>query len=298
MKSSFKNFSTETNGKWILAGEHSVLRGYPALVFPLLGRGLQLEYINSDQAFRVNFSGEYGADLRLPLWGLLEQALEKAGKSRDDLSGNLNLTLNLPLGAGLGASATICGAVAKWFVSLGWVDPENTFNFALELENIFHGESSGVDLAVALSGQGLRYLRKGEKQTVEFNWKPKLYLSYSGHRAVTSECVLQVKDLLHKNSRHGQKLDEQMNEAVTLAQKSLTENPECFAQLKMSILLARDCFESWGLCDGAMGTHIKDLEEKGAVAVKPTGSGGGGYALSLWDQEPELSLQKNLWKLF
>ena len=66
----------------------------------------------------------------------------------------------------------------------------------------------------------------------------------------------------------------------------------------MSILLARDCFESWGLCDGAMGTHIKDLEEKGAVAVKPTGSGGGGYALSLWDQEPELSLQKNLWKLF
>ena len=289
-------FKVETFGKWILAGEHSVLRGYPALVFPLKDRGLFLEYEESNQHVKVNFSGEHGADLRLPFWGLLEQALEKVGKTRDDLSGILNVKLNVPLGAGLGASATICGAVAKWFVHLGWVEEENTFAFALELENIFHGESSGVDLAVALSGgEGLRYLRQGEKQTVKFDWQPNLYLSYSGHRAVTSECVLQVKELLHKNSRLGHKLDEQMGEAVALAEKSLHQNPESFAQLKMAILLARDCFESWGLCEGAVGTHIKELESTGAIAVKPTGSGGGGYVLSLWDSEPSLP---NLWKLF
>ena len=291
-------FNTETYGKWILAGEHSVLRGSPALVFPLKARGLKLEYEESDQQLKTHFSGEHGQDLRLPFWGLLEQALEKVGHQRDDLSGNLNVSLNLPLGAGLGASATICGAVAKWFVHQGWIKEQDTFAFALELENIFHGESSGVDLAVALSGQGLRYLRKGEKTAVEFKWQPQLYLSYSGHRAVTSECVLQVKELLHKNSNLGQKLDEQMQEAVQLAEKSLEAHAEGFAQLKMAILLARDCFESWGLCDGMIGAHMKELEEAGAVAVKPTGSGGGGYVLSLWDREPVPSLKHNMWKLF
>ncbi len=224
--------------------------------------------------------------------------MEKVDKSRDDLSGHLNLQLNLPLGAGLGASATICGAVAKWFVRQGWVEEKDTFLFALELENIFHGESSGVDLAVALSGQGLRYLRKGEKAAIGFNWKPKLYLSYSGHRAVTSECVIQVKDLLHKNSVLGQKLDEQMNEAVLMAEKALSENPECRTQLKIAILLARDCFESWGLCNGPMGTHMNELEQRGAIAVKPTGSGGGGYALSLWSEDPPPMDDIVMWKLF
>lgn len=292
-------FKVDTYGKWILAGEHAVLRGCPALVFPLKGRGLSLEYEESGQHVKVNFGGENGADLRLPFWGLLEQALERVGKNRDDLSGVLNVNLTLPLGAGLGGSATICGAVAKWFAHLGWIETKDVFSFALELENIFHGESSGVDLAVALSGgEGLRYLRQGERQTVRFDWSPKLYLSYSGHRAVTSECVHQVKELLHKNSRLGQKLDEQMGEAVQLAEKSLKQSPESFAQLKMAILLARDCFESWGLCDGVVGGHIKSLEEAGAIAVKPTGSGGGGYVLSLWDGgEPPIA-KYNMWKLF
>lgn len=291
-------FKVETYGKWILAGEHSVLRGFPALVFPLKDRGLHLEYEESDQPIKVHFGGDHGLDLRLPFWGLLEQALEKVGKSRDDLSGHLNLQLNLPLGAGLGASATICGAVAKWFVHQGWVKEQDTFSFALELENIFHGESSGVDLAVALSGQGLRYLRKGEKETIGFNWKPKLYLSYSGHRAVTSECVIQVKDLLHKNSSLGEKLDKQMGEAVQMAEKALQENLECLMQLKVAILLARECFESWGLCDGPMGSHMSELEQRGAIAVKPTGSGGGGYALSLWSEEPPAMDDVVMWKLF
>ena len=292
-------FKVETYGKWILAGEHSVLRGCPALVFPLKGRGLSLEYAESDQPVKVNFGGGNGSDLRLPFWGLLEQALEKVGKDRDDLSGVLNVNLTLPLGAGLGGSATICGAVAKWFAHLGWVEDKDTFLFALELENIFHGESSGVDLAVALSGgEGLRYLRKGEKKAAKFDWSPNLYLSYSGHRAVTSDCVQQVKELLHKNSKLGQKLDAQMAEAVALAEKSLYKGPESFAQLKMAILLARDCFESWGLCEGAVGTHIKALEESGATAVKPTGSGGGGYVLSLWDGEEPPVTKFDMWKLF
>ena len=38
-----RQFNTRTYGKWILAGEHAVLRGCPALAFPLTSRSLHLE---------------------------------------------------------------------------------------------------------------------------------------------------------------------------------------------------------------------------------------------------------------
>lgn len=38
------DFQTTTHGKWILAGEHTVLRGHGALVFPILGKKLTLSY--------------------------------------------------------------------------------------------------------------------------------------------------------------------------------------------------------------------------------------------------------------
>lgn len=33
------------------------------------------------------------------------------------------------------------------------------------------------------------------------------------------------------------------------------------------------------------------LTAEGALAVKPTGSGGGGFVLSLWDRQPPESLE-------
>jgi mevalonate kinase len=40
------------------------------------------------------------------------------------------------------------------------------------------------------------------------------------------------------------------------------------------------------LIKGTLEQHIQTLVEKGAVAVKPTGAGSGGYVVSLWDRPP------------
>lgn len=288
-------WSETTTGKWILAGEHSVLRGCPALVLPVTSCTLKVEYQAGSQPLAAQFSGESAKDYQLLFWGVIEEALKRLKRSRAELLGEIRMESSLPLGSGLGASAALCVSVAKFFVFLGWLKSDEVYEFSRSLEDLFHGESSGVDIAVALSGQPIRFLRSGDRQQLILNWKPQWYISPCGERGVTSECVAKVKRLFVTNPVEATALDARMAEAVSLAERALkmTES-EGFPVLKTAIADADACFRSWGLVDGALAQHLDRLRTSGAAATKPTGSGGGGYALSLWDREPTLSQRQSL----
>lgn len=281
------DFSCKSFGKWILAGEHAVLRGVPALVFPIQSRALELHYSRGENPLELRLIGDHGKDLQLLIWGVLEKACELKKISRSALKGTLLLESSIPVGAGMGASAALCVALTRWLGFLGYVEESEYYEFARNLENLFHGESSGVDIAVALSGEGLRFVRDGERKPVTLAWKPRWYISYSGKRGVTVDAVNKVKDLILQDPAKGEMLDQQMAQAVALSERALKmEEPQGLVELKKALELAGDCFEQWGLNEGAPAAHLRWLKEKGAVAVKPTGSGGGGYVLSLWSQEP------------
>jgi mevalonate kinase len=279
---------TTVYGKWILAGEHAVLRGSPALVFPVFSHSLDLKYGASESGLSVEFGGEHGAELRLLFWGVVEKALELTGHSRSEMSGRFQIVSNIPVGAGLGASAALSVGIGRWFVWRGWVNSDNLPEFCRQLENLFHGESSGVDIAVALSRQGLHFERNGVRETLEPQWCPNWYISYSGKRGVTSECIAKVKDLWNQDRALGEQIDHKMKQAVFLAEQALLSASEeaGFEQLMGAINSAHSCFENWGLASGECGAHVAALRGQGASAVKPTGSGDGGFVLSLWRQAP------------
>ncbi len=286
----------QTYGKWILSGEHSVLRGSPALVFPVHSCCLEAEYIEKEQPFAVEFSGESGKEYGLLFWSLVEDALKRLNKSRSDLKGFLKIESTLPVGTGLGASAALCVTLSRVFVVLEWLEEQEIYNFSRSLEDLFHGESSGVDIAVALSGKPLRFLRSGDRQAVELSWQPQWYISYSGQRGITSECVAKVKRLFLDNPEKAQRLDRQMQESVQKAESALKKekNEGGFSQLMEAIRLGESCFSQWGLIEGSLADHIQVLKAAGAMACKPTGSGGGGFVLSLWgDEGPSTEIIKS-----
>jgi mevalonate kinase len=73
-----------------------------------------------------------------------------------------------------------------------------------------------------------------------------------------------------------------METSVQMCEKAFQEkNLELLAQ---AIHLACEVYEEWGLIDPLSQSLIKKLQDFGAIAVKPTGSGLGGFLLALWPE--------------
>jgi len=274
------------HGKWILAGEHSVLRGSPALVFPVQEKYLEFCIEDSSQEFLVQIEGENSKEYDLLFWGLIEEALKKLNRSRSDLQGKMNISSQLPIGTGLGASAALCVGVSKYFEKMNWITNQELYEFARSLEDLFHGQSSGVDIAVALAGKPLQFSVTGDREVFSLSWQPNWAISYCGQRGVTSDCVRKVQSLIESQPDLGKLLDEQMKQAVLQAREALSLSREDgVSALKEALDKANDCFGRWGLISGPLKEHMSELKGAGAIAMKPTGSGEGGFVLSLWDRK-------------
>lgn len=288
-------FKTSTHGKWILCGEHAVIRGIPALVYPVKTHTLTLEFEPHKSELSASFNGFYGEDVNMLFWSVIERGLELKQASFHDLTGKFHVHNTIPIGSGLGASAALSVAITRWFHWQGLVQEKEQFSFAKQLENLFHNQSSGLDIAGCASQQGTYFLQ-GNTKTIEQNWQPTWYLSFSGHIGITSHCVKKVSALFDKNPIQAQRIDKKMQTSVELALQALAQSDEQtgLIELAEAINLACQCFRDWDLVDKQVDAHLNLLKNSGAIAVKPTGSGCGGYVLSLWKTPPPKELEKDL----
>lgn len=264
-----------THGKCILTGEHAVIRGMPAVVIPLKSRSLSLEW--GDVV-------PHNSDLQKHFEKTLQVALEKINKKTNF---SFRVSSDIPSRAGLGSSAALSVAITRFLEceKLASFSKEDQFRFALELENIFHGTSSGIDVAAVLSESPIRF-QKGRAEPIG-NWQPNLFLSDTGLRSATKACVEKVVALKRPD------LDDQMGDASSKAMNAFHEKNN--SNLALAIKGARDVFAGWNLIPDSVKKQEEELYELGALAVKPTGSGDGGFLLSLWDKPP---ISKNLFSIW
>ena len=270
-----------TPSKWILAGEHSVLRGGEALVFPLFSKSMDWSFLQTADSLKIEYFGETAQDLEMIFGFVLEKACEAYGIERKDLNGQLQIDSEILFGMGLGASASLAVGLAKLFKASLKTDFDEV-DFAQKIENFFHGESSGVDVSVVYNQKPLIFRRNALPQLIEHYNLPILTLSHCGRRGPTKDCVEKVKNLFVVNPTLAAQVDLRMVESVQIF-KTLLQDGSLDVWIQ-ALEQAHSCFEDWDLVPKEAKEHIQMLKVHGARACKMTGSGGGGYILSLWEQ--------------
>ena len=272
-------------GKWILAGEHTLLRGGEALVFPLKHYCLKMECHPENQNLK-NLS-QTGESLTRPLDSYSSQVIEKAlswiGKKADPHRFSVQNTI--PVSVGLGSSAAFCVSLSKLFFQMGWIQEHEILNLSLRLEHEFHGQSSGVDVQAVYHNIPLLFRKFDDVEIFRPRWTPYFYLWDTKVRSSTRLCVQKVSEFVRHHPVQGKQTDQKMKESVSLCQSALLKenSTQGLPLLKEGMNHAFECFIKWGLCEGRMLKIAEKLKQKGAT-VKPTGSGGGGVLLVLWDR--------------
>ena len=289
------DFTFKVPGKWILAGEHAVLRGGEALVFPLHNRYLEFSFSNDDKELTLEVIGSYKNDLELFIWSLLEKYFTLLNVKRNQVKGSLKIKCEIQFGAGMGASASLAVGLSTVFQKWGYLDStQDIFTFSKSIEDLFHGESSGVDIAVALNQQPLLYQRSqvstpAKMEVINKYQLPLLSLTYSGIRGVTKDCVNKVKTGLLVDPETYAEIDLKMMKSVQLFKSLMMSDQNSTREWSKAFELAESCFQDWGLVPTEAENCMKDLKKLGAVSCKMTGSGGGGFILALWPDQFNLS---------
>jgi mevalonate kinase len=287
------NFHVRVPGKWVLAGEHAVLRGATAVALPHPEFSLELTF--QPQVWSQPWATEeeflkVAPDSASPLInefleGLKSEAAQK-GATFPAPRGSLLLESSIPVGAGLGSSAALCVAFTRWVAGPLGLEEADLFEFARRLEDRFHGRSSGMDVAATSQGRPIVFTMAGGARPLEISKLPRFTFHDTGLRSRTSECVAKVNVFREAQPGPGEKLDQQMSEAAELAASGLLRYPihaeEGLESLVRAMNLARGCFQGWDLVPPQIQKLEAELLKQGALAVKLTGAGAGGYVVALW----------------
>ena len=262
------DFETTAYSKWILLGEHSVLRGHPAIAFPNDKFQLKLQYLRNNNSLISNTI----------IIELIQLASDLLKIKPSAITGTLIIDSNIPMKSGLGSSAALCVAISRWLKWYLQIDLD-IIEFARQLENIFHGKSSGLDIAVIEKNQPIIF-KAGDVEELKVSWQPDFRLYDSGILSSTAESVQKVQCLFTTNKNYAEAIDVKMHRAVKHAIQALN-NKDGKLALTEAIKQGYECFEEWGLIPESMSDKIKQIYELGALAVKPTGSGSGGRLIGL-----------------
>jgi mevalonate kinase len=274
--------------KWILSGEHSVVRGGKAVVFPLR-RYKNSIFLRKAERFSVKYDTENLEDIII---SLMELASAFTKIPLDSIRSELTVINSIPTQMGLGSSAAICVNIANIFKHYGFNG--EVFDLARYLENKFHQSSSGLDVSVSIMDEPLIFHGNKIIDILRPTFWPCLALSYSGEKSITSHCVKFVQEIFRKNKSWALELDNLMNHSADLCEIAFKSAD--FEKLKDGINIGCEVFRNWGLCHEPLEYNIKMALSVGAVAAKPIGSGLGGYVISLWHEKPKSDIYLTLEK--
>lgn len=251
------------HGKVLLCGEHAVVHGHPAIALAV------------DRKTRITLR-RTGGPTRIESAHGDPRLLDALGPLLPPTGLHLTVATDLPVGRGMGSSAALAVALTRARARLGskHLTPQQIYDVAMPIERAFHGNPSGVDVAVSTWG-GCLWFQPGdppERVALQMGrWR--LVVLDSGQsgdtrRLVAHVATLQADDTLARIGALVHKARAALLDATVLG-PLLTENHRLLTSLGVSTP------ELDGLVTLAL--------DAGAHGAKLSGAGGGGIVIAVVD---------------
>ncbi len=275
-------------GKIILFGEHFVVYGLPAIA-SAIGDKTIAEIVPSDkyelvddrpatEGYKVKKQGEMERSMKLLLDFMKLDVDEKPVKIT--LSGNLFCT------SGIGASAAMATSVARAFSDIYGLNlnDEQINRVSYEGEKGSVGTPSGVDNTCATFGGLIWFIKNlgGGDNTMDLIGMPKPVEVVLGSTGISQETKEVVADVRRQKDEDPEKYEKLFSDYETLVNEAKTaleggdfekigslmdKNHELLKEMNLS------CKEAEEIISAAKGA--------GALGAKISGTGRGGYTISL-----------------
>lgn len=294
-----KNIKVLAPGKLILSGEHSVVHGQPALAMAV-NRYVtatvthetvpQVLFDLSDLSHHSHLSFDALHHLKekikqkyyrfirgdYSIREVLQKPFELAQFAMGIISESLNLTVphgvkirvqsDLPIGCGMGSSAATIVSVMQAisnYMQLN-IPQDQLYKLALEVENMQHGHSSGLDLRVAMQG-GCLYVQ-GQELTARSIPTMPMYLVNTGTPVTTTgQCVEKVASLFNSTL-----LKNDFADVTRAMDKALQQ--ESWHDMRLAIQRNHQLLTQIGVVPEKVQTFISQIQTNGGAA-KICGSG-------------------------
>ena len=273
---------TSAFGKVILVGEHAVVHGHAALAAAI------------DRQVKIWFEGRPSGPISLsvPHWNLavsvgdehpLAEALGILAREvgAEHLSVSLHALAELPPAAGLGSSAAILVAAARALAAAAGrrLDRERLEEIASAGERCFHGNPSGIDVALAARG-GMGLFRRATGLTAVTPAAPlELAVGLSGEPRRTADMVARVTGALAARPDATGGLLAELGAGAEAAAAALEVGET--GELGRRMARAQEILAGLGLSTRGIDLMIEAGLRAGALAAKLTGAGGGGAVIAL-----------------
>ncbi len=267
-------------GKIILAGEHAVVYGEPALAGSI-DRWTQVKIQARPGPLEISTPNTPGTKLQDDprLLRAFLCVLPEEGFS-------VQIQGDLWIGRGLGSSASLSTALIRAWNNLqgGTSSQSDLEQQVMQLETVFHGQPSGIDPAVILR-QGLVRFERGARPQAQPLTPPKplrLVVIDSGTAGDTAALVERVRSGHPENDGTiraiGQlthRIERALNTPDALG-PLLTENHRLLQDL--------------GVSTPTLDRIVEQVLQAGALGSKLAGAGGGGVVIALVDATCEASV--------
>lgn len=266
-------------GKIILAGEHAVVYGYPAIA-TTINMEVRIIAKQSQTPGLVFLNPKIDPEHKSAF--LFVEVLPKLKQLLGQRVGELEFRIDsdIPGGCGLGSSAALSVGLIRAILDFFGESKSiaQIVDIALELEKIFHGNPSGVDHTV-IAQESLIWFQRGNFEKIIPKKPLNFKILMGSPHAGTLAAVQAVRKRYEEDPVEMTQIFEAISE-LTFKMRTAIEQGD-LSEVGRLMTQNHILLKQLGVSTSELDTLCEKALKQGALGAKLTGAGGGGCVIAL-----------------